>query len=425
MTVTQPTALRRHLGVRESIALGIGGVLGAGIFVLSGIASGRAGPAVIVAFVLAFAASLLLGFCYAELASQFPTAGGPYGYACAVFGAVPGALVGWAYWGAWATGSSWVALGFGNYLHLLIGISPLLGAYGLIIGLVLLNLLGVGISGKVQVVIIALEILLLVGFIVLGLPHIHAVNYQPFAPNGITGILGAALLGFLSLTGWDVIVVASEEMDNPRRTIPLAIFTSLAIILVLYTGMLFVANGILTWQQLGHSATPISDVSAQVLGPRGPQIVAVITLIALTATANAFLIVVSRTTFALARGGLFPTIFTRLTRQRRVPWLALLLGGAAQLVMVSVGSIPALTTATAFLYLLTFLASLGAVVALRQRGIIGAFAMPGYPWTAMLAFLICLGMEATAGAAGIVPGGIWLIIGAVVIFLRRHHLHTA
>jgi amino acid transporter len=413
------SSLRRQLGLTEATALGIGGVIGSGIFVLSGIASGKAGPAVMVSFVLAFVASLSLAFCYAELSSLFPKAGGPYTFANELFGPRVAALTGWTYWGAWVSGSGFVSLGFGNHLAFFTGVPPAIGGSGLIFVFVLLNLLGIRFSAKVQVAIMLTEVTALVTFILLGAPHVDPARYHPFAPHGLAGVVAAALIAFLALTGWDVIVVAAEEISNPRRNVPLAVLLSLGTVLILYLGVLGVANGVVSWQRLGNSATPIGDASRYFLGSHGPQILDAIILVALTATANSFLIVISRTAFAMARDGLAPRWLARTVGPSRAPWPALLSAGAAELLVVVLGSMEFAISATGVLYLLTFIVSIAALVVARRRRLTGGFKAPAYPLTAMVALSICLAMLATAGRTGILGGALWLVAGVIVFAISE------
>src|SRR5215471_11479489 len=165
--------LRRVLTLREAVALGVGGTIGGGIFVLVGAAAGRAGPGALLAFVLAFAVSLLIAMPYAELACRYPLAGGGYAFARAVLGQHWGFLMGWGYWGAYIFVSGYVTLGFGGYLHALTGWPPVLGALALIAISTAINLMGVKLSGLAQRVVIGVAIVALLVFSMLGLPHIH------------------------------------------------------------------------------------------------------------------------------------------------------------------------------------------------------------------------------------------------------------
>lgn len=298
--------LKRDLGWKEATSLGTGAMVGAGIFVLSGVAAGKAGPAVMLAFVIAAILEILLGLCYAELASRYPRAGGAYEYVRQTMGSFVGTLIGWSYWGAWLAASSFVSQGFGNYLNSLTGAPPLLSAVVLLLILGFLNILGIKFSGVVQVGIVVVEIIVLLLFFVLGFSHVDYSLYTPFAPNGVEGILAASLVGFLSMVGWDVIVDAGEEMKNPGKTIPKAIFSSIIIVLFLYCGLLFVSTGVVPWQELGSSKAPVALASQQFLGDFGPTLISIVIVIALPATANAFIISISRTAFAMGRNGFLP-----------------------------------------------------------------------------------------------------------------------
>src|SRR5437660_771176 len=196
--------LRRVLTLREAVALGVGGTIGGGIFVLVGAAARRAGPGALLAFLLAFGVSLLIALPYAELACRYPLAGGGYAFARALLGPHWGFLMGWGYWGAYIFISGYVTLGFGGYLHALTGLPPISGALALIGISTGINLVGVRLSGLVQSLVIGVAIVALLAFGVLGLPHVHIAQFTPFLPYGIGGVAVATLLDFLAfiaLTG--------------------------------------------------------------------------------------------------------------------------------------------------------------------------------------------------------------------------------
>src|SRR5579864_3968105 len=165
--------LRRVLSLREAVALGVGGTIGGGIFVLVGAAAERAGPGALLAFVFAFGLSLLIALPYAELACRYPLAGGGYAFARALLGPHWGFLMGWGYWGAYIFISGYVTLGFGGYLHALTGLPPVPGALALIGICTIINLVGVRLSGLVQSLVIGLAMAALLGFSIAGLWHIH------------------------------------------------------------------------------------------------------------------------------------------------------------------------------------------------------------------------------------------------------------
>lgn len=405
--------MAHKIGFREATSIGVGGILGAGIFVLSGTASASAGPAVLVSFAIAFLASLILGLCYAELSSMHDDSGGPYAYAKAHLSSLAATIVGWANWGAWVCASAYVGIGFGEHLHLLIpAVSAPAAASSLIALFVALNLFGLRVSGHAQFLILVLEVAVLIVFLVVGAAHVDSSLYSPFVAHGWGGVISAALVGFLALTGWDAIVVAAEEIESPRRNIPASILASLGIVFVLYAGLLIILNGLIPARDLGRTNTPVADAAVIFLGPDGRTIVNASIVIALTATTNAFLIVISRTSFVLARDGKAPSLFAR-TMANGTPWVSIVAAGACQMVMTLLSNLRFAVSATGFLYTITFIASVLALFAARRHGRVAALRVPLYPVVPIAALALCLVFLSTAGLQGSVVGGAWLIGGVV------------
>lgn len=414
--------LQRTLGLKEATSLGIGAMVGAGIFVLSGVATGKAGPAVMVSFILASFLAILLGVCYAELASRYPRAGGSYEYVHETMGTFFGTIIGWAYWGAWLAASSFVSQGFGYYLNHLTGAPPLMSAVLLLLVLGILNMAGIKFSGKLQFIIIFVVIAVLIGYFILGIKHIQFSYYQPFSPKGISGILDATLVGFLSIVGWDAIVASGEEIRNPKKTIPLAIFSSIIVVLLLYLGLLFVSIGVMPWQEFSSSDVPVALASQQFLGDIGPVLISLIIVMALPATCNAFIITISRTAFAMGRNGLLPKTMAYVHPRFQTPIWAITLGVGIQIAFTLVSSINIAVTATGFLYLLTFIFTLIAFFISRKKITVKdkqtQFYIPFHPVIPIMALLICLSLLVPVGKSGFFTGLIWLSIGLGIYLLR-------
>ncbi|MFL6128752.1 MAG: APC family permease [Mycobacteriales bacterium] len=401
------------IGFREVTSIGVGGVVGAGIFVLSGTASGRAGPAVIVAFALAFLASLSLAMCFAELSSMHTDSGGQYAYAKAHLPPVVATIVGWANMGAWISGAAFVGIGFGAHLHLVApAVPPTLGASVLTAVIVVLNLFGIRLSGRVQFLVMLLEVGLLTAFILVGSTGLEADHFSPFITHGWFGIAAAGLVGFIALLGWDAVVVAAEEIEDPQRTIPSSIFASLGIVFVLYIGLLVVINGVVPAGQLADTATPVADAAALLLGPTGRTVVDVIIVVALTATVNSFVIVISRTAFVLARDDRAPGVVARRT-PGGIPWVAIVFAGVSQIGMTVFSDLRFAVAATGFLYMITSVAAIVALLVSRRRGAVGDFRTPLYPLTPVLALVLCLLFILGAGLTGVAVGTAWLVVGVL------------
>lgn len=404
--------LHRVLTLREAVALGIGGTIGGGIFVLVGTAAGRAGPGALLSFVFAFALSLFIALPYAELACRYPLAGGGYAFARALLGQHWGFMMGWGYWGAYIFISGYVTLGFGGYLHALTGLPPVPGALILIGLCTVINLAGVRLSGLVQSIVIGIAIVALAGFGILGMPRIHLQQFTPFLPYGLGGVAVATLLAFLAFGGFDMVAAAGEEISSPEGNLPRAILLTLLIVLGLYLLVTFVALGVLPWKDLGNSPAPLAVAATQFLGPAGQQLTAVVAILTTAATGNAVLVVTSRVSFAMARDGLLPGMVARVHSRTGAPWISVLLNGLLLSVIALASSVEIAASVGGFMYVLHFLFALIALVKLRRQG--GpppAFRTPAPRVVLPLAFGGCAVLFATSGGIGILGGLGWLAIG--------------
>jgi basic amino acid/polyamine antiporter, APA family len=419
--------LRRVLTLREAVALGIGGTIGGGIFVLVGAAAGRAGPGALLAFVLAFGVSSLIALPYAELACRYPLAGGGYAFARTLLGPHWGFLMGWGYWGAYIFISGYVTLGFGGYLHALTGLLPVPGALALIGISTAINLVGVRLSGLVQSLVIGLAMAALLGFSLLGLLHVHGEQFTPFLPYGFGGVALATLLAFLAFGGFDMVAAAGEEIASPERNLPRAILLTLLVVLGLYLLVTFVALGVLPWNELGRSPAPLAVAATQFLGSTGRQFMAAVAMLTTAATGNAVLVVTSRVAFAMARDGLLPGVVAQVHPATGVPWVAVLLNGILLAIVALTGSVMVVAAVGGFLYVLHFLFPLIALVILRRRdGPVPAFRTPAPQIVLPLAFGGCLLLLVTSGWTGVLGGLGWLFVGLLpygVVHLYRRAPH--
>jgi APA family basic amino acid/polyamine antiporter len=415
--------LRRALGLREAVAVGIGGTVGGGIFVLIGVAAGIAGPAALAAFAVAFCACLTIALPYAELACRLPFAGGGYAFARAVLGPGWGFMVGWGYWGAYALISGFVTLGFGGYLHTLTGLPPAVGALAVIALSTGSNLAGVKLSGRAQAAVVAAAVVGLAGFAASGLPHLDLAHLTPFAPHGARGILLATLLAFLSMGGFDMVAAAGEEVRHPERNLPRAILLTLALVVVLYLLVTLVALGTVPAVRLGASSAPLADAAQAFGGPAARRLLVGCALLTTAATANAILVVTSRVIFAMARDGLLPDRLGRVHPATGTPRVAVLASGVLLSVVAAAGTIPFAANAGGFLYVLQFVPPLVALVVMRRRDRGDherpAFTTPAPRLVLPLAFAVIATLAFASGPTGIAVGLLWLLAGASVYVARR------
>ena len=406
--------LRRELGLGGAVALGIGGTVGGGVYVLVGAAAGEAGPAALLAFALAFAAALLIALPYAELACRYPLAGGGYAFAHAVLGPRTGFLMGWGFWGAYLFISGYVTLGFGGYLGALTGLPAGAGALSLIAACLALNLLGVRVTGAAQTVVVAAALLGLLAFAAWGLPSVELERLDPFLPRGVEGVLLASPLAFLAFGGFDMVAAAGEEVQRPERTLPRAILITLAAVLGLYLLVCLVAVGVLSSAALGASPAPLADAAARFGGAGGRGAVVLAALLTTAATANAVLVVTSRISFAMARDRLLPSALAAVGARTGAPWVALAVSASLLAAVALAGSISLAASAGGFLYVLHFAVPLVALVVLRRRRIgAPAFRTPAPKLVLPLAFLACAVLVVASGTEGAVGGLGWLALGVL------------
>lgn len=409
---TTTATLRRGLGLREAVALGVGGTIGGGIFVLVGEGAATAGPGVLVSFALAFVASLLIALPYAELSCRYPLAGGGYAMAREVLGDHWGFVMGWSFWGGYVFVSGYVTVGFGGYLQALTGVPVPVGALLIIAVSTLVNLGGVKLSGRWQNVVILLGILALVVFAAVGLLSLQPEAIDPFFPTGAAGVAAATLVTFLAFGGFDMVAAAGEEVVDPRRTLPRAIFLTLFLVLGLYLIVALAAVGALRPDELATEA-PLTAAAVQLLGPAGGTGMAIAALLTTAATANAVMIVTSRIAFAMARDGLLPSPLAAVSRTARVPWVGIVVNAVLFAVVALTVSIPLAAQIGGFLYVLHFVFPLVVLVVVRRRWPDGGtgFRVPHARLVLPLAFFACAGLFLVSGVAGLVGGTSWLAVG--------------
>ncbi|MBV9279727.1 MAG: amino acid permease [Chloroflexi bacterium] len=411
VTVT-PVRLQRTLGLGRAVAIGLSGTFGGGIFVLVGPAAGQAGPSILLAFVLAFAAALLFALPYAELTSRYPSAGGGYAATRATLGEGWGFLMGWEYWGAWVGVGGCVSLGFGGYLHALTGWPSLPCSLALVAGITAFNLCGQHLVSRAQVAVIILGGSALATFGLLGLAHTHAGQFIPFLPHGLAGVAAAAPAALLALNGFDTVAAAGEEIVRPERTIPQAILLTLLIALGVYLVVTTVAVGTVSSAQLGRSSTPLALAARTFLGAAGTTLISIAALLTTASTANAAVGAGSRIIFGMARDGTLPCAMTRLRGEKGPPWVAVLLSGIALAVVTSAGSIAAAASIGASLYALHYAFPLVGLARLKlRRTPTTSFRTPAPGILLPLAGAACLLLLAATGWVGTVGGLSWLFVG--------------
>jgi len=330
--------LKRVLGLFDATAISIGAIIGAGIFVVTGIVAGLAGPSVVVSIVAAGVIASFTALSFAQLSAYMPKEGGGYQYTYRMVSPYAGFLAGWMWIFSNLFVGAAVSLGFANYL---VALFPTLPDYAVNVVapvfcllFTFLNYVGVRQSAIVNNVLVISKILILVFFIALGLGFINLKNLSPVAPYGFLGVLKGTSLIFFAYFGYARITILAEEVKDASRTIPRAIILALALSTVLYALIGFVAVALVGSNSLSQSASPLADA----IGVTGNSAaVFVVSLGAIIATASVLLMTilgVSRMTFAMARNGQLPNFLSQIHPKFQTPHYAVLITGILSSVLV-------------------------------------------------------------------------------------------
>jgi len=333
--------LKRDIGLLEAVVYGVGLILGAGIYAILGEATGLTGGSVVLSFLLAAVIAALTGLSYAELASMFPRGEGDYIYVREAFGdkrLSELAALGRLLMGVISTAA--VALAFGGYLTAFVAVDPVPVSVALVAAMTAINYWGIDFSTRVNVAFTAIEILGLLIIVWLGLGTWGSVEVTQ-APNGTVGVVNAAFLIFFAYLGFGSIVNVSEETEDATRTIPLAIVLSIVITTLLYVAVSLSSVGLVDWQTLGASASPLATVARAGWGAAGETTLAVIALFSTTNTVLILLVSTSRLLYGVSKAEhqSFPTLFSRIHPERRTPHYAVGLVGLGTLPFVFLGDV--------------------------------------------------------------------------------------
>jgi basic amino acid/polyamine antiporter, APA family len=450
--------LRRSLGAVQLTAIGIGVIVGTGIFVLTGEAAGTlAGPAISLSFVAAAIACFLAALCYAEFASLVPVAGSAYTFSYSSLGELIAWIIGWDLILELALGAATVASGWSQYLQVVLTSAPWhanppawifgdhhnLMAAVIVLAITAVLCFGIRVSSGLNAVIVAIKLAIILLVIIAGLSYIHTANWHPFIPPsgstpapggssestllqtigvstgtfGIGGIFTGAALVFFAFIGFDIVATNAEETKNPQRDLPIGIFASLAICTILYVAVSLVVTGMVKYNQINVKA-PLSTAFQSVGQNTIATIIAYGALAGLTSVVLVLLMGQSRVFFAMSRDRLLPPVFSTVSERFRTPYRTTIVTGIA--VAALTFALPLKTLAelvnigTLFAFLLV---SIGVIVLRRARpDLERPFRVPLMPVIPILSVLASLWLMLNLQTATWIRFGIWLVIGLVVYF---------
>lgn len=407
---TGGTELKRSLGAFHLTMIGVGSTVGTGIFIVLNEAVPEAGPAVVVSFIIAGITAALTALCYAELASSIPASGSSYSYAYATLGEVVAYLVGACLLLEYGVAASAVAVGWGEYLNELLhsttgtalpaALSAPPGDGGVVnvpaavlVGLCCLLLVrGAEESALVNTITVCIKLVVLVLFIVVAMTAFSDDNMSSFAPFGIAGIGTAASSVFFSYIGMDIVSTAGEEVRDPRRTLPLAIFWSILIVTTLYVLVAIAGVGAQRWQEFEGQEAGLAAILGQVTGAGWPAVVlAAGGVISIFGVTLATIYGQTRILFAMGRDGMLPATFRKVHPRTKTPVRNTLIVCAVVSVLAAFVPLSVLADLTSMGTLVAFgVVSAGVIVLRRRRpDLPRGFRVPGYPVTPLLSIAAC------------------------------------
>jgi APA family basic amino acid/polyamine antiporter len=462
-------ALKRTLGPWGLTALGIGAVIGGGIFVITGQAAAEhAGPAIILSFVIAAICCSFTALCYAEFATLIPMSGSSYSYAYATLGELVAWFIGWNMVLEYGVSASAVAVSWTGYfvslldditqqfakwgipisLHLpdVLTNAPLaytnghlvttgalfnLPAVAIVMALTWLCYVGIKESSGANLAMVILKVSLIIIVIAAGWHYVNPSYWHPFIPAnqgvekyGWSGIMRAATLVFFAYIGFEATSTAAQEAKNPQRDLPIATLTSLAICTVLYIGIAAVITGLLPFDQLGTAEPVVTAVKAHPELAWLRWLVEVGALIGLSSVILVMIIAQPRIFMIMSRDGMLPKVFSRIHQRYRTPHINTVITGIGIAALAAVFPLDILGDLVSMGTLIAFVAVCAGVLILRhtQPDLPRTFRVPWAPVTCVLGVLSCLGLLYWENWYQWLMLGIWTVIGMAIYFGygRRH-----
>ncbi len=361
--------LKKELGLLDLFSISSGAMISSGLFILPGIAFAKAGPAIILSYLLASILIIPAMLSKVELATAMPKAGGTYFFIDRSMGPTMGTIGGFAAWFSLAFKSAFALVGIGAFALLLNpGFTEMqmkLIAVLFCIIFTTVNLIGVKHTGKTQIMLVVALLCLLVFYIIVGSFSVQLSKFTPFAPMGFNSIITTTGLIFISFGGLTKIASVAEEVKNPTRNIPLGMFLSWGIISLLYVLVIFVTIGLVDPAQLRGSLVPISLGAGTILGGAGVMIMAIAAILAFISTANAGLLAASRNPMAMSKDALLPSFFARLSK-RGTPVFSILFTSAFMICVILLLDLETLVKTASTLKLLLFLCVTLSVILMRE-----------------------------------------------------------
>ncbi len=445
-TSAQAHALRKTLGPWDLVAIGIGCIIGVGIFVLPGVeAATHAGPGIIVSFGIAALACACSALCYAELAAMIPVAGSAYTYGYATLGEIVGWIIGWDLILEYMVGASLVAIGWSAYLVNLVN-NALAGsgrtiphaivaapwgqdagwinlpAAAIVLFLTWLLVRGIKESARVNLVIVIVKVAVIVIFVLLTIWFIRPSNWTPFLPFGFKGVATAAAIVFLAYVGFDAVSTTAEEAVNPQRDLPIGIIGSLIVATVLYMIVAAIMTGIVPYRQL-NVANPVALVLNVLHMPWASMLVSLGAICGITSVLLVLLLGQPRILFAMSRDGLLPSALSHVHARFRTPHVTTMVTGVIVATASALTPINVVAELCSIGTLFAFMIVCAGVIVLRftRADIDRPYSVPG-GWSAAAFVFVPFVVGVWLSPLPIWARAAISVVGAVSCALLRRHL---
>ncbi len=421
--------LERSLSLWPIIAIGIGGMLGSGIFVLPGLAAAKTGPSVWLAYLLAGLCVLPAALSKSELATAMPTSGGTYVYIERALGPLFGTIAGIGLWLSLLLKSSFALVGFGAYLAVLASVPLRPVALIVLLLILILNIVGVKKVGSVQLVVVIISLLGLGTLLVFGLPEVDPLNLQPFLTQGKLGLGTATAFVFVSYAGVTKVAAIAGEIKNPDKNLPRAMFTALFLITFIYASVTFVLVGNIPTEELRTNIKPIHTLAELLGGPIAGYAAAVLGIVTLISMANSGVLAASRFPFAMSRDNLLPSFLKKLHSKYLTPVSTIVLTCAVMALVISFFEVEKIAKLASAFMVMLFIAVNICVIVLRETAVQWyqpAYKSPFYPWMQIFGILSGVLLLVLLGGFAVFAALVIASVGSLVylIYGRRHSNHS-
>ncbi|MBD3181962.1 amino acid permease [Candidatus Poribacteria bacterium] len=413
------TELKKSLSLIEIFCIASGAMISSGLFILPGIAHAQAGPAVIISYFLAGILSLAGMLSIVEMTTAMPKAGGDCFAIIRSMGPAVGTAAGLLSWFSLSMKSAFALVGMSVFTVLIVDINIHIIAVFFCLLFLFINLIGIREAGKTQVILVFSLIGLMFVYVVRGIPSVDIRSFEPFAPEGITSVFSTAGFVFVSYGGLLKIASVAEEIENPKKIIPMSMILSLSVVSIIYSLVIFVTSGVLEAQVLHKSLTPISDGAAVFMGSWGKIALSIAAVLAFLSTANAGIMTAARSLVPLSRDNLIPGVFGRINSRFQTPHYSLLVTGLFIIISLFL-QLKVLVEAASIVLILTNLLSCFSVIILRESRIQNyrpSFQTPFYPWLQILGILGLTFVMFEMGREAIMISLILITIGFLSYFL--------